>query len=87
MSADNAVYIRPMSDGLYAVKLISSLYTEVMSDDEIDKEFLHAPKFVSLEAAWAEDERIQDEAELEGTYIEYGTEILERQPHVTDTTP
>lgn len=79
MSADNAVYIRPMPDGRIAVKLINSLYAEDMSDSDLDKEFADAPQFNTMEDAYNEDERIQDEVANKGGYIEYGTEILKRK--------
>lgn len=79
MSADNAIYIRPMPGGKFAVLEISSFYTDGMTDEQIDKEFQHAPKFDTLEEAWEEDERIQETAEENGWYIEYGTEVLHRK--------
>lgn len=68
-----------MPDGRIAVKLINSLYAEDMPDSDLDKEFADAPQFTSMEEAYDEDERIQDEVANEGGYIEYGTEILKRK--------
>lgn len=83
MSADNAIYIRPLKDGKFAVECISSLYTEDMTEDQIDSVFKDSPKFDSEELAEIEMERIYDEYDSKGLYIEYGHEYLTRLPFDT----
>lgn len=79
MSADNAIYIRPLKTGGYAVKCINSLYPEQINDEQIDSEFKDAPVFETLDEAWQHEEFIQEEYEDSGNYIEYGSEVLERK--------
>jgi len=82
MSADNAIYIRPLKNGKYAVDCISSLYPDDLSDEEIDSAFDHFEDhqlFDSLEAAENEVDRIYDEYERNRWIIEYGHEILNRR--------
>lgn len=80
MSADNAVFIRPMPNGKFAVKEINSLYPEDMtSDEEIDKEFAGAPQFNTEEEAWQADEAIQEQAEKDQRIIEYATQVILRR--------
>lgn len=79
MSADNAIYIRPLKNGKFAVKCISSFYHEEYTDEEIDKDFMGQKEFDTLEQAWDEEERIQDEWDKGGSYIEYGSEVIERK--------
>lgn len=79
MSADNAIYIRPLKTGGYAVKCISSLYPEYGNEEGIDEEFKDAPVFATLDEAWEHEEKIQQEHEDSGFYIEYGSEVLMRK--------
>lgn len=82
MSADNSIYIRPLKNGKFAVKCISSLYPEFLTDEEIDNAFSRledSQLCETLEAAELEVERIYDEYEKFGWIIEYGDEILERK--------
>lgn len=79
MSADNAVYIRPLKNGKFAVKVISSYYHEDYTDEEIDEDFQNEKQFDTLEEAEDEDERIQDEWFNKGWIIEYGSEVIERK--------
>lgn len=79
MSADNAIYIRPLKNGGYAVKCISSLYPEYGNEEGIDEEFKDAPVFATLDEAWEREKLIQKEYEDSGSYIEYGSEILHRK--------
>jgi hypothetical protein len=83
MSADNAIYIRPLKNGKFAVKCISSFYTEGMTENEIDLEFENSTQFDSQESVDIEIERINDEYESEGMYIEYQEEYLTRLPFDT----
>jgi hypothetical protein len=79
MSADNSIYIREFPNKKFAVKCISSLYPEHLTDEEIDKEFENLQHFETMDEAWEEVERIEDEYNKNDWPIEYGTEILERK--------
>jgi hypothetical protein len=79
MSADNAIYIRHLPNKKFAVKCISSLYHEEMTDEEIDSEFLAEKELDSLDAAYDEAERIDAEWDEKGWHIEYGWEELPRK--------
>lgn len=78
MSADNACYIRPLKNGTFAVKVISSLYHEYMTDEEIDKCFENAEICQTLEEADKKEEEIQDKWEANDWFIEYGAETIKR---------
>lgn len=78
MSADNAIYIRPLKNGKFAVECISSLYIDQphkWTDEEIDEVFENSEIVDSMEAAREVEKRLYEETFL----IEYGTEILERR--------
>ena len=80
MSADNAVYIRPMPNGKFAVREINSFYYEEgLSDEEIDREFIGAPQYNTEDEAWQADEAIQDKAERDQRVIEYASQLIPRQ--------
>ncbi len=82
MSADNAIYIRPLKNGKFAVDCISSLYHEEMTDEEIDAAFSHledSQLCETLEDAEKEIERIYDEYDRHGRYIEYGEDFIKRK--------
>lgn len=79
MSADNAIYIRPLKNGNFAVKCISSLYPDELTDEEIDENFADLKEFSTLEDARKEVYRIYDEYEKSCWIIEYGHEILDRK--------
>jgi predicted DNA-binding protein YlxM (UPF0122 family) len=78
MSADNAIYTRPLKNGKYVVKCISSLYPDDLSDAEIDEAFEGSTEFDTIEDSDKEVDRIYDEYEKSGHIIEYGHEILHR---------
>lgn len=85
MSADNAVYIRPMPNGKFAVKEINSFYPEELTtDEEIDKEFAGAPQYNTEEEAWQADEVIQEQAEKDQRVIEYASQVIPRKSHSQD---
>ncbi len=79
MSADNAIYIRPMLNGNWRVACLGTFVADSLNDEQIDEQFANAPEFGTLSEAWSEEDRIQDKSELDGCVIEYGSEIISRQ--------
>lgn len=83
MSADNHAWIRPTKNGKWAVKIISSLYPESRgwTDWELDKQFQGSPEFETEEEACDAADRMIEEAESLGHYVEYGTAFCPRMEH------
>lgn len=80
MSADNAIYIRPMKNGEFRVKEIRSFYHEGMTDEEIDREFLNDFKIATTEDEADEIADVLCELiEKGGGYVEYGTDFIKRK--------
>jgi len=79
MSADNAIYIRELPNHKFAVDCISSFYPDDLTDEQIDESFQNLETFDTLNEAWEEEERIQQQYDEDGNYIEYGTEVLLRK--------
>jgi len=80
MSADNAIYIRELPNHNFAVKCIHSFYCEELTEEQIDESFQNLKTFDTLNEAWEEEERIQQQYAEDGMYIEYGSEVLLRKP-------
>lgn len=79
MSADNAIYVRPLKNGKFAVKCISSLYPEDLDDEQIDSFFEGCDEHDTLEDAELIEDEIVEEYYTNSMVIEYGTEVLHRK--------
>lgn len=81
MSADNAIYIRQLSNGKYAVRDCSYSdlsYGDGLTDEEIDERFEGASSFNTSFEAVNEAGRLEDESYI----VEYGIISLVRSESV-----
>lgn len=86
MSADNHAWIRPLKNGRWAVRVISSLYPEDegWTDEALDAEFKDAPQFKTKDEAWTAAFNMIEEEESQGRYVEYGVALCPRKEHGFD---
>lgn len=80
MSADNAIYIRPMKDGKFRIKELRSFYGHSLTQDQADSYFFSEYEESETEFEAEEiAEKLIEKIEDGGGYVEYGTEVLARE--------
>lgn len=86
MSADNTVYIRPMSDGTFCVAVLYSVYPEQGGWDDAEVDEMNREResssYTSEDEAWDYANALYDSWVESGEIIEHGVALWPRHEKV-----